>query len=383
MIRKKFTTLIATVTLLNVTTPVMVNASELINHATIVSEASTENNSNNILNNEIYEVKNENELREALANENVQLLTFANDINVSSDLLVERSNFIIDGNGYKLILPTSTTNPSNSHFTGDNITIKNLTLSHQGTTKVKSCIITVSGDNFTIENSNLLNGGNYGIQFYKVKNALVKNVRIDGAKNGGLLVNTSEVTVQDTILSNNKLTGIEVIFGSGVNINNNTSVLNVTGALTIYGSPVQIKAETGKGAVIKYDSNQLIENPTLLGMTTYVTAKIGEELGPNGDVTPEITQDPNPADEGFGPNGDVTPNVTPDINLEVTPEQKPAEEGFGPNGSVTPEVIIEDKIDANKNTSLPTTGGTSSSLTLGLGALLTVLGITITKKNIK
>ncbi|MGL5548439.1 MAG: 5'-nucleotidase C-terminal domain-containing protein, partial [Culicoidibacterales bacterium] len=151
---------------------------------------------------------------------------------------------------------------------------------------------------------------------------------------------------------------------------------------------------------IAADGSVTFDHPTQVGLPEV-------ELGPEGDVTPEVTPEVEtpevetpevdaPAQEGFGPEGDVTPEVTPEV---VTPEVEtpeadaPAQEGFGPEGDVTPEVTPEvvtpevtpeaETPEGNPEETLPDTGMAQAEMIVALAtiSLMTSAVVLIKKRN--
>ncbi|CCV64138.1 hypothetical protein BN85405610 [Alteracholeplasma palmae J233] len=123
-------------------------------------------------------VETEEELRLAITNPNITAINLVNDIELKTSLVVTRP-VVINGNGNVLSLPTNTE-------------------------WVK---------------------GSYVIQAFKTTGVVIKNITLAGG-NAGLLVNGSEVTVENVKVTNNSFGGIEVSKGKNVE---STPILTVNG----------------------------------------------------------------------------------------------------------------------------------------------------------
>ena len=125
-------------------------------------------------------VKNENELIAAIADKNIKKINFVNDINLSEDTKLQILNEKhIDGNGNKLIASDK--------------------------------------DSWS---------SNYALQFYKT-NGSVKNLTIENA-DAAILVNGSNVDVDNITMNNMEFGGMEVSQGSGVEETPQLNYSNIT-----------------------------------------------------------------------------------------------------------------------------------------------------------
>lgn len=143
-------------------------------------------------------VMTEADLTAALADTGVTQIELGANIALTSTAYVTRDGVSIDGKGFTI------TGPSVYHgidVSGDNVTIKNLTI----TAAAKS-----------------------NLQFYRVTGGIVTDVVLSNAGNAGMIVNGSVVTISNVTTSGNAWGGINVDQGSGVTEIPLLTVTNVT-----------------------------------------------------------------------------------------------------------------------------------------------------------
>ncbi len=134
-------------------------------------------------------------------------------IQINSDLAISSrvnitKQLTIDGQGHTLsptFTKTSNSNNATLEVVANNITIKNLTIDGSGGTDL------------------------HGINTYQASSSLIDNVTIKNNNRDGLVVNGSDVTVNNITTSNNGWGGIDVDQGSGVTA---PSTLTVNGTST-------------------------------------------------------------------------------------------------------------------------------------------------------
>ena len=161
------------------------------------------------------EVATEEDLKQAIAN-GEELVKLSDNITVASGNLNLGTTQYFDGNGKTITFGT---------------TGQNLVSTHSGTTI----------ENVTVENTVATEewSSTYGIQCYN-GDYTIRNCKVSNC-NGGILVNSANVTLEGTIdVSGNKFGGIEVSKGSASGLGNAT--LNVNGATLVntteeYGKP--------------------------------------------------------------------------------------------------------------------------------------------------
>ncbi|MBP1993822.1 DUF4838 domain-containing protein [Paenibacillus eucommiae] len=148
-------------------------------------------------------VSNEAELKAAVADSTIPLIVITEDITLTETLQINRD----------------------VNVEGNNKTIKGHTSSGTGgsTNGIEIVNAAVNISNLKIQGSL-----GYAIQ-YRTASGTLKNVSVEGANKGGLLINGSEVTADAITTINNAWGGIEVSRGSGVT---NKSELTVKGRST-------------------------------------------------------------------------------------------------------------------------------------------------------
>jgi len=158
-------------------------------------------------------------LLDALADTTVTEIELGANIALTSTAYVTRDGVSIDGKNFTI------TGPSVYHgidVSGDNVTIKNLTI----TAAAKS-----------------------NLQFYRVTGGIVTDVVLSNAGNAGMIVNGSVVTISNVTTSGNAWGGINVDQGSGVTEVPLLTVTNVTHHTSPAGSLTPaIWVDTGNAA---------------------------------------------------------------------------------------------------------------------------------------
>ena len=164
-------------------------------------------------------VMTEAQLTAALADTSVTEIELGANIALTSTAYVTRDGVSIDGKNFTI------TGPSVYHgidVSGDNVTIKNLTI----TAAAKS-----------------------NLQFYRVTGGIVTDVVLSNAGNAGMIVNGSVVTISNVTTSGNAWGGINVDQGSGVTEVPLLTVTNVTHHTSPAGSLTPaIWVDTGNAA---------------------------------------------------------------------------------------------------------------------------------------
>ncbi|WP_339215190.1 pectate lyase-like adhesive domain-containing protein [Solibacillus sp. FSL W8-0372] len=247
-------------------------------------------------------VKTYEDLKIALADENIVTIDITNDISDISEAIIVNRAVTINGIGNKL------------QFTSALNTLENG--KRQG--------ILVLADDVKISNLSVeMNGANswqgvYGIQVYNAENVVLNDITASGA-DGGILVNGSEVELTGiTTVSGNEFGGIEVSKGTAGGLR--SSELTVTGDVInvteVYGQPT-IWLLNGQGTVKNVPSWST--NTTIkINQTQYYKNSMNAEDAP---ILTNLIAKVNDKDV------QATTNDSSEVTLKVT------------KGSVTTEIV--------------------------------------------
>ena len=280
MAHKKMAKIIATAIVVNNLSSSVVLGKEVnLRDSKIVNQSLNECNIHNSFLKIERAVEDEKDFLGLINDRKVESIKLSRNINLndlnSEGLEIKSSNIVIDGQGNNLYIPKLTKNQKKI-FTlqGDGIVLKNLNIIWENE-KDESCkndnLITILGDNVTLENIFLsLNGGN-AIKVLEGKKVLIKNSKIENREKVGevLKIENAKVTLENISLKNKKGLGIDMI--------GKDSELNLKGDIKI-DSPIEIRAQLREGGKIITDNDQLVHEKKVFGYTYYDVAKESEEV---------------------------------------------------------------------------------------------------------
>lgn len=246
------------------------------------------NKSNTIINQSINNSKKYNEifriektvadtegLLELINDKNLKEIKLSKDIDLSelssNGIDISTSNVIIDGQEHSLYVPKLTNNLKEGFFTlqGDGIVLKNLNIVCKGENEdlnSKNNLITISGDNITLENVLINSDVSRAVNIVDGKNININNSQIvsDKEKGNCLKMENSHVVLNNISLKNKSGVGIDIL-GKDANI-------NLIGDVKI-DSPIEIRGQFRDGGKIICDNNQLVHEKRVFGYTYYDVAK--------------------------------------------------------------------------------------------------------------
>jgi hypothetical protein len=233
-------------------------------------------------------VSTEQELRDALASSTIAIITLGADISVTSTVEVNRSVTI---NGSTQILTGNFVKTSNSNNAVLLITVPGVTVTD----------LVVDGGGST---NNL-----HGINVYQASNVTLTGVTAKNA-NAGIIVNDSDVTVNDVITANNRWGGINVDKGTATLVVNGISSHNdvagkpaiwkddnalagvsVGGSMSQYTESIQpVNSTTGTLYFLSTVKNEpelaaALANPSIPTITLGADISVGSTVAVNRTVT--------------------------------------------------------------------------------------------------
>ncbi|MGU9140313.1 pectate lyase-like adhesive domain-containing protein [Clostridium perfringens] len=206
---------------------------------------------------------------------NLEEIKLSRDIDlsnlISSGLDVRTSNVVIDGQGYSIYVPKLAENFNRDFFTlqGDGIVLKNLNIvckDDDETLNNKNNLITISGDNITLENVFIESNFNRAVNILEGKNIYINDCKIvnNQEKGNGLKVENGAVTLNNLDLQNKS--------GVGIDILGKDSKVDLKGDIKI-DSPIEIRGQFRDGGILNCNNNQLIHEKRVFGYTYYNVAK--------------------------------------------------------------------------------------------------------------
>lgn len=206
---------------------------------------------------------------------NLEEIKLSKDIDLSNltsgGIDIRTSNIEIDGQGHSFYVPKSAKNLNRDFFTlqGDGIVLKNLNIvckdENEGDNS-KNNLITISGDNITLENVFIESNFNRAVNILDGKDININNCRIENnQENGnGLKVENGQVNLNNFNLKNKS--------GIGLDILGKDADINLIGVVKI-DSPIEIRGQFRDGGKINCDNNQLVHEKRVFGYTYYDVAK--------------------------------------------------------------------------------------------------------------
>lgn len=208
-------------------------------------------------------------------NGNLEEIKLSRDIDlsnlISNGVDVMTSNVVIDGQGYSLYVPKLAKNLNRDFFTlqGDGIVLKNLNIVCKDNNEVlnnKNNLITISGDNITLENIFIKSTFNRAVNISDGKNIYINDCRIvnNQEKGNGLKVENGVVTLDNLDLKNKS--------GVGIDILGKDSKVYLKRDIKI-NSPIEVRGQFRDGGILNCDNNQLINEKRVFGYTYYDVAK--------------------------------------------------------------------------------------------------------------
>lgn len=206
---------------------------------------------------------------------NLEEIKLSKDIDLSNltsgGIDIRTSNIVIDGQGHSFYVPKSAKNLNRDFFTlqGDRIVLKNLDIvckDENGEDNSKNNLITISGDNITLENVLIKSDFNRAVNILDGKDININNCRIENSQeNGnGLKVENGQVNLNNFNLKNKS--------GIGLDILGKDSDINLIGDVKI-DSPIEIRGQFRDGGKINCDNSQLVHEKRVFGYTYYDVAK--------------------------------------------------------------------------------------------------------------
>ncbi|MDZ4994523.1 hypothetical protein GNF80_16390 [Clostridium perfringens] len=206
---------------------------------------------------------------------NLEEIKLSKDIDlsnlISGGIDIMTSNIVIDGQGHSFYVPKLAKNLNRDFFTlqGDRIVLKNLNIvckdENEGDNS-KNNLITISGDNITLEKVFIKSNFNRAVNILDGKDININNCRIENnQENGnGLKVENGQVNLNNFNLKNKSGIGLDVL-GKNADI-------NLIGDIKI-NSPIEIRGQFRDGGKINCDNNQLVHEKRVFGYTYYDVAK--------------------------------------------------------------------------------------------------------------
>lgn len=220
-------------------------------------------------------VGNTEEFLKIINDGNLEEIKLSRDIDlsnlISSGVDIKTSNVVIDGQGYSIYVPKLAENLNRDFFKlqGDGIVLKNLNIvckDQNETLNNKNNLITISGDDITLENVFINSNFNRAINISEGKNIHINNCKIvnNQEKGNGLKVENGVVTFSNLDLQNKS--------GVGIDILGKDSKAYLKGDIKI-DSPIEIRGQFRDGGILNCDNNQLIHEKRVFGYTYYNVAK--------------------------------------------------------------------------------------------------------------
>lgn len=206
---------------------------------------------------------------------NLEEIKLSRDIDlsnlISSGVDIRTSNVVIDGQGYSIYVPKLAENLNRDFFTlqGDGIVLKNLNIVCKDDDKIlnnKNNLITISGDDITLENVFIGSNFNRAVNILEGNNIHINDCKIvnNQEKGNGLKVENGVVTLNNLDLQNKS--------GVGLDILGKDSKVYLKGDIKI-DSPIEIRGQFRDGGILNCDNNQLIHEKRVFGYTYYNVAK--------------------------------------------------------------------------------------------------------------
>ena len=206
---------------------------------------------------------------------NLEEIKLSRDIDlsnlISSGVDIRTSNVVIDGQGYSIYVPKLAENLNRDFFTlqGDGIVLKNLNIVCKDDDEIlnnKNNLITISGDDITLENVFIGSNFNRAVNILEGNNIHINDCKIvnNQEKGNGLKVENGVVTLNNLDLQNKS--------GVGLDILGKDSKVYLKGDIKI-DSPIEIRGQFRDGGILNCDNNQLIHEKRVFGYTYYNVAK--------------------------------------------------------------------------------------------------------------
>lgn len=206
---------------------------------------------------------------------NLEEIKLSRDIDlsnlISNGVDIKSSNVVIDGQGYSIYVPKLAKNLNRDFFTlqGDGIVLKNLNIvckDDDETLNNKINLITISGDDITLENVFIESDFNRAVNISQGKNIHINDCKIvnNQEKGNGLKVENGVVTLNNLDLQNKS--------GVGIDILGKDSKVDLKGDIKI-NSPIEVRGQFRDGGILTCDNNQLIHEKRVFGYTYYNIAK--------------------------------------------------------------------------------------------------------------
>jgi parallel beta-helix repeat protein len=200
---------------------------------------------------------------------------------ITDNIIIQKSNMTIDGNGYTLTGPSQTTATAITLDNVQNVTVKNmrvigfqhgiyLTNSNQST--ITKCSISssigvgiflVSSNNNTLNENNVDHVGNAGIWAYASSNNSVFGNNATSNLNGGIVITNQAANnnIVQNIASNNVYCGIRIAYSTNNIVTQNLIVNNTDGGIAVTNSATNttvsrnnVTLNHGTGIYIMYSS---------------------------------------------------------------------------------------------------------------------------------
>ena len=196
---------------------------------------------------------------------NLEEIKLSRDIDlsnlISSGVDIKSSNVVIDGQGYSIYVPKLAENLNRDFFTlqGDGIVLKNLNIvckDDDETLNNKNNLITISGDDITLENVFIESNFNRAVNILEGNNIHINDCKIVNNQEKGNGLNLD--------LQNKS--------GVGLDILGKDSKVYLKGDIKI-NSPIEIRGQFRDGGILNCDNNQLIHEKRVFGYTYYNVAK--------------------------------------------------------------------------------------------------------------
>lgn len=205
---------------------------------------------------------------------NLEEIKLSKDINLSnltsSGIDIRTSNIVIDGQGHSFYVPKSAKNLNRDFFTlqGDGIVLKNLKIicKDENNGESGNNLITISGDNITLENVFIKSNFNRAVNILNSKDININDCTLESyAEHGnGLKVENGQVSLNNINLKNKS--------GIALDILGKDSKVNLLGDVKI-SSPIEVRGQFRDGGTISCNNDQLIHEKKIFGYTYYNIAK--------------------------------------------------------------------------------------------------------------
>lgn len=205
-----------------------------------------------------------------------QTITLTADVELAAAVDLP-AGVTLDGNGHSVTCTAEVANGALINVTGDNATVKNLTVNTEGLVK-------------------------HGIQFYCVTGGTVEGCTVNGGRYTAICVNGSEATIKDSVLNPDAsaYANVEYGMGSGVTkvpsvaLEGVTSKSSTAPLVYVDASTMERVAENSDPKIDASDTEAIVSkiNASLTGAQVSLDENGGATTGKPAD--PEPDPDPNP-----------------------------------------------------------------------------------------